>query len=369
MDALSYLGSLGDAVVAGWGLEAVTTTEWNITLASDDENWSLQGVRGSSSTANGEELSDGDWLRTRKAEWKDGWVKLSWSKEIGLDGAWGGSTEVAVWVRGESLVLVCLDEITAKLEEWQESTVLAESGETDSVRNVWVLSSEGVSLNGAERVTDVDDLLELGDGLDLATTDHVGELAEGLNLNLGLDLVDRLAVLRHADTQTVVRESRVAVVVNCLVDVRVVEVVEWNVPVAAVEANTVGEHLDGVGVTPVRSTESGRQVVGALDVLVLHMASLIPYLIRPDIHTYALKLVHGVVVTLLRQVKDEVRHVNVRVRSQCILVEERVPGIDSDRNRHVRAFLRGGSRNERSSNCCGGEGLHLDRVVIGGIKD
>lgn len=273
MNALSYLGSLRDAVEAGWGLEAVTTTEWNITLTSDDENWGLQGVGRASSTTDGEELSNGDWLRTREGEWKDGWVKLSRSKEVGLDGAWGGRTEVAVWVRGESLVLVGLNEVTAKLEEWQESTVLAESGKTNSVRDVWVLSSEGVGLNRAEGVTDVDDLLELGDGLDLATTDHVGELAEGLDLNLGLDLVNSLSVLRHADTETVVRESSIAIVVNCLVDVRVVEVVEWHVPVAAVEANTVGEQLDGVGVTPVWSTESGRQVVGALDVLVLHMIS------------------------------------------------------------------------------------------------
>lgn len=80
---------------------------------------------------------------------------------------------------------MCEDEYTevfTKLEEWQERAVLAETGQTKTIRDSRVLRSECVALDRAERVTNVEDLLELWHTLDLASAQHIGQSLKSRDL-------------------------------------------------------------------------------------------------------------------------------------------------------------------------------------------
>lgn len=71
------LGGFRDRVEAGWGGEAVSTTEWEVSLASDDEDWGLGWVHAASGTSDGEELTDGYWLASHCSNLENLGVKVS----------------------------------------------------------------------------------------------------------------------------------------------------------------------------------------------------------------------------------------------------------------------------------------------------
>lgn len=79
---------------------------------------------------------------------------------------------------------------------------------------------ERVAFNAAERVADVHNLvIAVPDLGNLALAEQVGERVEGCDLQRGLNLVDGLAMLGLADTQTVPCECAVVIVVCCSLDV------------------------------------------------------------------------------------------------------------------------------------------------------
>lgn len=171
----------------------------------------------------------------------------TYTKEVGLHSRSSGWSEVAIHVRSEVRVQVGLCEATAILEEWEESSILRKTSQAKPIGNVGVHCGQGVALNGTERVSNVDDLLELGNTWNLSSTEQVGELFECSNFELHLNLVDRLAVAGHANSKTVVGEGRVAILLHGTVNVGVVVVVVGKVPVGTIEADAVREQLDSVG--------------------------------------------------------------------------------------------------------------------------
>lgn len=264
------LGGLRDGVEASWGGETVSATEWNVLLTGNDEDGSLGWVHAAGGTANGEELTNGHWLAGHGSDLEDFRVEVSLSEEVGLNSGGGSWGEVAINVlSGECWVQVGLGEVTTVLEEWQESAVLGETGETETVGDVWVHGGQRVALDGTERVSNVNNLLESGHTSDLSSTELVGQLLQSSDLECDLDLVDWLSVAGHANSKTVVREGSVAVLLNSLGNVRVVVVVVRKIPVRAVEANAVGQKLDGAGSSTRWSAVSGRQVVVTGEVSVL----------------------------------------------------------------------------------------------------
>lgn len=82
-------------------------------------------------------------------------------------------------------------------------------------------------------MTDVQDLLEARHAWDLTSSELVGESLQGSDLQQDLDLVDWLALAGHSYAKTVMGEGSEPVLVNSLVDIRVVVVVVRKVPVAA----------------------------------------------------------------------------------------------------------------------------------------
>lgn len=141
------LGGLWDAVEAGWCGQAVTTTEWNIALAGDDEDRSLDWVLGSSSTANGEKLTDGHWLAGHERNREDLWVEVARGEEVDLDGAWRGWSQISVGVGCKSCCLVGLDKVSAKQEEWNERAILGETGQTKAIGDLGEHGSQCVAGN------------------------------------------------------------------------------------------------------------------------------------------------------------------------------------------------------------------------------
>lgn len=162
---------------------------------------------------------------------------------------------------------------TAELEEWEESAILGETSQAKSVGDTRVHGGERVALDGSEGVSNVEDLLKRRNTRDSSSTESVGELLESSNLEGDLDLIDRLALAGHTDTKTVVGEGGEAVVLDRTVGVGVVVVVVGEVPVRAVEADTVGEKLNGIRGTVRWSAVGGGQVVASSEIGVLCIIS------------------------------------------------------------------------------------------------
>ena len=110
-------------------------------------------------------------------------------------------------------------------------------------------------------MANVQDLLELGGSRNCTRSQHVCECLQGCDFEKDLDLVDCVALARHANSKTIVCKGCVAVVVDSLVYVAVVVVVERNVPVAAIESNTVCEKLDHIWSSLVWCTASNSQYI------------------------------------------------------------------------------------------------------------
>lgn len=102
-----------DALEASWGSKAVTTTEWDITLTSDDEDRALDWVWCTVGATDGEQLADGHWLAGHGRELEDLWVEVAWCEKVGVDSGLSLTGKVAILVLGESWVEVGKAEVTA----------------------------------------------------------------------------------------------------------------------------------------------------------------------------------------------------------------------------------------------------------------
>lgn len=116
-------------------------------------------------------------------------------------------------------------EVASEQELREERAILSEAGQTQTIGNAGVLRTEHVRLHRTERVADMKHFGELGCAGNRARSQLVREGLEGCDFEEHLDLVDGVSLGRHADAQTVVAQSGIAVVVHGLVDVAVVVVV------------------------------------------------------------------------------------------------------------------------------------------------
>lgn len=117
------------------------------------------------------------------------------------------------------------------------------------------------------------------------------------------------------------------------------------IPVAAVKTNAVGQDLNDAGSSGVGLAVGRGDVVGSRYISV------------------SLDRFRRGIVALLGAGEDDVGHVNVVLGSQHLLVENGVSAGDGHGHGEVLALSGGDSTCERSSNGCGGEGLHSGVVV------
>lgn len=318
---LGVLEDVGGAAVDGHGVVAVTAAEGNVTVTSDDEDASGELVGHHDGRAKAEKLAEGGGLAVHGARLEHVGREVTRAKELLVDAdrALGGNVTGDVLVR-EVLDAADGDKVTAEGKLGHETGSLAESGQDDGVGHVGVLAGVGVGHGRTERVADVDVLGEaVVDAANVAVVQTLGQLLQGSNLEVDLDLVDGVTVRRLSDAQAVPGQGRVALL-DGLVDVAVVVVVEGVVPVAAVKADTVGEDLDGVARAVVRLTVRGSKLVLALDRL--HAA-----------HDALHELVgHGA-----GELEDNVGHLNLALGGLQLEIE--VLRGDVDRDADVLAVL------------------------------
>jgi hypothetical protein len=234
----------------------------------DDERWALKDVGDTEAGAHRHQLSGRVGLAVLPGEVQHLGVKGTRGEEVLVDGGLGRGRNVAVLVlASQQRVLGDGAKVGAEDEAGDEVGDVAEAGEDDAGAQLGVQVGEVVGHGGAEGVADVDNLSEgvaaaVAQG---AVGELLGEGAQGLDLEELLDLVDGVAVGGVADAEAVPGQRGVAVVVDGAGDVAVVVVVEGEIPVAAVEADAVGEQLDRVA-RPVVGLAVGRgELVVALD--------------------------------------------------------------------------------------------------------
>lgn len=126
------------------------------------------------------------------------------------------------------------------------------------------------------------------DAVDGALAEEGGKFLQSGNFERLLDLVDWIALGRGGDAETVPGEGRVALFVNGLGDVAVVEVVEGEIPVAAIETDAVGQDLEGLAGSVVWLAVGGGDGVLAADGFVLEMEKTLSTVLRVSRHVYVL---------------------------------------------------------------------------------
>jgi hypothetical protein len=176
-------------------------------------------------------------------------------------------------------------QVPSSNDVWQELAGNGETGKNNTVGVVRVQGREPVRLNGTERVANVDDFgVRRADFWNTAVAELGSHSVEGLNFGLSLNLVERVAVGRVANTETVNSERAVASR-KSIVDVAVVVVVVAQIPIAAelvstsfmnqsrrnlrlVEPDTVAEKLDLSAAALVWLAVLSRDFVASLQSLV-----------------------------------------------------------------------------------------------------
>lgn len=278
--------------------QTVTTAKGQVTLSSNDEDRPRELANATDGGADREQFTDGDRLTQRTGrEFQSSRVELSRREEIRLHGGRVARAKVAGDILGrEGWDSRDRHKITAKLEVRQERPVDAEAGENQAVGEVGLLAGELEALDRAERMADVHDFVErrlLRKAGDLPCSGESGQFLERGDFEGRLDLVDGLAVRRRPDAQPVPGQRGEAVLADRARHIRVVEIVQWDVPVRPVEPDAVREDLQRLGASACRSAICRRQIVGARHVRVL------------------LNCRGAVVVALLRQIEDEVGDLDV----------------------------------------------------------
>lgn len=230
--------------------KTVTTTVWKIVLTSEHHGWSSVVVH-HGERAKGEELSRSDGLLGLGLKvGEQEWVELTWVQELVLVGLSVGGNNVSIdvglwWWKGGDIdwrkvveercsvdVGKCLNlscgnvaeskwlievgqlEVSTGSEESNEAGVHGETGQDDTIGDVWVHVDESVSLSRSEGVSDVGDFAEGAvDAWYSCITERACDLSKSSNLEERLKSVQSgiwcSGVGRVSDTETVVRECAV----------------------------------------------------------------------------------------------------------------------------------------------------------------
>lgn len=138
-------------------------------------------------------------------------IEIAWGKELKVDANGGLWRKIAVGILGcQDGILFYRSEVTAK-EEGGDGTrvlVLAEARQDGSLAEVRVCVDEAVCHGRAEGVPDVNELVELCvDAVDRAVAEEEGKFLKSGNFEGFLDLVDRIALGRGGDAETVPGEG------------------------------------------------------------------------------------------------------------------------------------------------------------------
>ena len=205
------------------------------------------------------------------------------------------------------------------------------------------------------------------DTFDRTLSQALCESAKSIDFEKGLDLLDWVAVRRHADAEAIPGERRVAILIYSLLDVAVVVVVEGQIPIAAVETNAVGQDLHHFGGSAVWLAVGGRDIVFAGHCLVLRTI-ISQARVWDRLHvTHALEDVGGVVDALLGQIQDEVGHIDVR--DWRANIEDTISRCYINRNRDVLALSRrckaSKGSNSYNSNILHRESSKLITILLG----
>lgn len=162
-------------------------------------------------------------------------------------------------------------------------------------------------------MADVEDLgVRIGDAGQRGAPQARRQGPERRDLERRLDLVDGLAVRRLPDAEAVVGEGAVPPPQG-LGHVAVVVVVDREVPVRPVEADAVCQYLQGRPGPAVRGAVLRRYgVISRYCRVLLSLPRLVSHALSfAGSKTYACRDVLREVVSLLREVEDEVRHLDV----------------------------------------------------------
>lgn len=176
-------------------------------------------------------------------------VEVPGAKEVALHTDAGLHTDITRRVLAlQALDLGHGDKVATQSEVVEESGSVAEALEDDTLGELRIQTRETIGHSSAEAVSCVGDTVEL---VLVTNREHsisslLGEDLQSGEFEEDLDFVDCFALGRGADAKTVPSEGRVAVAINGGCDVGVVVLVEWEIPIAAVEADAVGEDLEGV---------------------------------------------------------------------------------------------------------------------------
>jgi len=318
---------LKDVRVAGRPKIAVAAAEWDISSASDDDDWPSKLVDGASGSADGKKLTNGHRLTSGNSVGEDRGVEVTRAEEVDLDTRWVAWSDIPIYVRAEGRVEVRFDEIAAVQEEGDERGILREALQNDAIGDIWVELCERVGLDAAEGVTSMCVLVEaVGHSVDAASLDLEGQLLENIDLEPRLHHREGIAMRRLADAVAIVCEGAVAICVDSFLDVAVVVVVERQIPVRAVKANAVSEDLDYTGWSAVRLAVGCGNLSVDIDGGV------------------AVEDLGGIVVPLATQVEDEVGHFDiVRWRVQA---KDAISCRGGDRYCYVLALSRKGDGGE-----------------------
>lgn len=159
--------------------------------------------------ADGQQLSHGGGLARLGSHLEHLGVKVARAKEVDVDAdAVPGRDVAGGVVPGEEAVVGDGGKVCAERKVGQELGHLAEAGEDDGVGDVGVQGREGVGHGRAERVSQVDGLVELvRDAAQLSAARRVRQGLEGRDFEKDLNLVDGIAVGGAADAQAVPGEG------------------------------------------------------------------------------------------------------------------------------------------------------------------
>lgn len=246
------------------------------TLTScSDEDVAPEAVGHSVTGTDGEHLARGSRLAVFEGVLEQLGIKLAGSQKLDVEADAGCHRDVAGGVFGrQGRHLLYGLEIAAEGEAAEEVWVLAVAGQDGGIAEVGVGVDEVVGHGRAEGVADVDELAELGaDARYCAVAEELGELREGGNLEVLLDFVDGVALGGRGNAETVPCEGREAILVGSLGHVAVIVVIVGEVPVAAVEANAVGQDVEGISRAVVWLAVGGADAVVAVDSFILERES------------------------------------------------------------------------------------------------
>lgn len=125
-------------------------------------------------------------------------------------------------------------EIGPGKEVWHESRVRRKSRQDDGVGEVWIHGGQGICLARAKGVSDMEDLPgPPANAGKRAIAHHLRHVGQGGNFQEGLDLILWFSVGGVADAQSVIGQGVVAMRESA-VDVGVVIVVEWQIPITTI---------------------------------------------------------------------------------------------------------------------------------------